>query len=498
MPSRRLLITGALLVEPAKGSATNGDILVEGDRIAEVSYRPIEAGEDVERRDARGQLVLPGLVNAHTHGGGSLGKGLGDLWTLEVLLNAAQWTGGGMDYEDCYVAAMLNAAEMIRKGATAGYDLFVQIPIPDTEALNAVARGYADAGVRVVLAPLMADRTFYEAVPGLLEALPSNVASNVWKRRPHPPASQLEVLRKWLHDWRHDRDRIRPALAPTIPTHCTRAFLEGCRDLAREFEAPIQMHVGESKPQAVAGIKVFGKTLTAYLDEIGLLGPRFTGAHCVWLDDDDLARMADTGSGIAHNPGSNLRLGCGIARARRMLDKGIAVGIGTDGSLSSDNQNMFEAVRLASYASRAVSPDPADWISAPQALQMATQTGAQLLGFSDRIGRIAPGCYADLVFLDLDSVNLVPLNDAVRQIVQCEDSSSVSSVMIGGRFVFDKGAFTTFDYGSLRRKAQASADRLNALAQDNRRLADEIEGIVVRHCVGLAREPYHVERYCGC
>ena len=177
MPSRRLLITGALLVDPVKGSAAAGDVLVEGDRIAEISHGTIEVGEMVERRDARGQLVLPGLVNAHTHGGGSFGKGLGDLWTLEVLLNAAQWTGGGMSYEDCYIAALLNAAEMIRKGATAGYDLFVQIPTPDTQALDAVARGYADAGVRVVLAPLMADLTFYEAVPGLLDALPAQAAS---------------------------------------------------------------------------------------------------------------------------------------------------------------------------------------------------------------------------------------------------------------------------------------------------------------------------------
>lgn len=498
MPSRRLLITGALLVDPAKGSAALGDILVEGDRIAEVSYGTIEAGEGVERRDARGQLVLPGMINSHTHGGGSLGKGLGDLWTLEALLNAAQWTGAGMDYEDCYIAALLNAAEMIRKGATAGYDLFVQIPTPDTGALDAVARGYADAGVRVVLAPMMADRTFYAAVPGLLEALPPAAASKVRQRAPCSHDSQLAVLRQWLRDWPHDRNRIRPALAPTIPTHCTREFLEGCRDLAREFDAPIQMHLAESKPQAVAGIKIFGKTLAAYLHEVGLLGPHFTGAHCVWLDDDDLARMADTGSRIAHNPGSNLRLGCGIAPARRMLDKGIAVGIGTDGSLSSDNQNMFEALRLASYASRATSPDPADWISAPDALRMATQGGAEVLGFSDRIGRIAKGCYADLVFLDLENVSLVPLNDAVRQIVQCEDSSSVSSVMIGGRFVLDGGAFTTFDYSALRRKAQATADRLSVLAQENRHLADEIEGVVVRHCVGLAREPYHVHRYCGC
>ena len=147
---------------------------------------------------------------------------------------------------------------------------------------------------------------------------------------------------------------------------------------------------------------------------------------------------------------------------------------------------------------RAKSPDPADWVSALDALRMATQGSAEVLGFSDRIGRLSKGSYADLVFLDLNNVTLVPLNDPVRQIVQCEDSSSVSSVMIAGSFVLDGGEFTTFDYQSLRRKAQVSADRLNALARENRRFADEIEGVVVRHCVGLAREPFHVHRYCGC
>jgi cytosine/adenosine deaminase-related metal-dependent hydrolase len=405
--------------------------------------------------------------------------------------------GAGLDYEACHTGAMLNAAEMVRKGATAGYDLFLQIPMPDSAALAAAARGYADVGVRVVLAPMMADRTFYEAVPGLLAALPEKAAERIRKAASAPHADQLAVLKRWLHDWPADRDWVRPALAPTIPTHCTRVFLEGCRDLASDYDALLQMHLAESKPQAVAGLEVFGKTLASHLDDLGLLGPRFTGAHCVWLDDDDLSRMADRGARIAHNPGSNLRLGCGIARARRMLDKGIAVGVGTDGSASSDNQNMFEAMRLASYASRATSPDPADWISAPEALRMATVGGAEVLGFGDRLGRIAPGCLADLVFLDLGNVNFVPLNDPVRQVVQSEDSSAVKSVMIGGRFVLDDGRFVGFDYDALRAKAQAVAEHMREAARDSRRFADAIEDVVARHCIGLARRPYHVERYCG-
>ncbi|MGE0210678.1 MAG: amidohydrolase family protein [Parvibaculaceae bacterium] len=498
MPSQRLLITGALVVDTLNGTSSAADILVEGGRIAEVRPGGIEAGEGVRRFDGRGQLVMPGLVNAHTHGHGSLGKGLGDLWSLELLLNASGWASAGFGYEACYVSALLNAAEMIRKGVTSCYDLFVQIPTPDLDALDAAAQGYLDAGMRVVLAPMMADRTFYDAVPGLMAVLPEQAQSKVRKLVPRTHDEQLAVLRRWMDGWRHDRDRVRPALCPTIPTHCTRPFLEGCRDLARDFDVGIQMHLAESKPQAVAGLKVFGKTLASYLDELGLLGPRFTGAHCVWLDEEDLTRMADTGSRIAHNPGSNLRLGCGIAPSKRMLDKAIPVGIGTDGSVSADHQNMFEAVRLASYVSRATSPDPADWISAPQALRMATAGGAEVLGFGEHIGRIAPGAYADLVFLDLANVTLVPLNDAVRQLVQCEDSSAVSSVMVGGHFVLERGRFTTFDYPALRGKAQAAAERLIEMTREKRQFAEAIEPIVAQHCVGLAKEPYHVHRYCGC
>jgi len=498
MAPQPLLITNALLVDTLSGVASDADILIEGDKISDVRHGSIETGESIRRIDARGQLVMPGLVNAHTHGHGSLGKGLGDLWSLELLLNASQWASPWLDYEECYVGALLNAAEMIRKGVTSCYDLFVQIPTPDPDALDAAARGYFDAGMRVVLAPMMADRSFYDAVPGLMAALPEAAASRVRKLVPRSHAEQLAVLRQWLHGWRYDLDRVRPALAPTIPTHCTLPFLEGCRGLARDFDVGMQMHLAESKPQAVASLKIFGKTLVKHLDEVGLLGPRFTGAHCIWLDDDDLSIMADSGSRIAHNPGSNLRLGCGIAPAKRMLDKGIAVGIGTDGSVSSDNQNMFEALRLASYVSRVTSPDPGDWISAPQALRMATAGGAEALGFGDRIGRVAPGCYADLVFLDLAHVNLVPLNDAVRQLVQCEDSSAVTSVMVGGRFVLEQGRFTTFDYEALRSKAQAAADRFRECSQEKRRFAEAIEPIVANHCIGLAREPYHVHRYCGC
>lgn len=496
-PSSILLCDG-LVLDVDHATATRGDILVVGERIADVRNASIPVGPETTRIDCAQRLIIPGLVNAHTHGHGSLGKGLGDLWTLELLLNAAPWASGGLEDEDRRIAAALNAAEMIAKGVTAAYDMFTQIPKPDAASLDAAAQGYMDVGLRVVLAPMMADRSFYEAVPGLLDALPREIARSVRAAVRVSPERQIAELRSWLDGFSFPRERVLPALGPTIPTHCTRAFLEGCRDLAREYDVGIQMHLAESKPQAIAALEVYGASLPAYLDDLGLLGPNFTGAHCVWLDDDDLARLRDAGARVVHNPGSNLRLGSGIARARAMADLGLTVAIGSDGSVSSDNQNMFEAIRLASYASRATSPDPADWLSAPEVLRMATVGGASVLGFEGQLGRIAPGYQADLVLLDLSAPAFVPLNDPVTQLVQCEDSSAVRSVMIGGRMVLDEGRFTSIDYPRLCARAQAAAERLRESGAEHKSTCQALEPVVAAHCIGLARRPHHVDRYCGC
>lgn len=246
------------------------------------------------------------------------------------------------------------------------------------------------------------------------------------------------------------------------------------------------MHLAESRVQAVAAQTHYGKSLAAHLDGLGMLSPDFTGAHCVWLEDDDMRRMADRGARVAHNPGSNLRLGSGIARARAMLDHGICVGIGSDGSGSSDNQNMFEALRMAAFVSRTQRAQPSEWLGTWEVLEMATQGGAQVLGLGERIGRIAPGYKADLVLLDLTHINYVPLNDAANQIVNCEDSSAVHSVMIGGRFVLQDKAFTSFDFGRLREDVGKAVTRLSEANKDKREVAEMMARYVSSHCVGLA------------
>ncbi|RVA19676.1 amidohydrolase, partial [Mesorhizobium sp. M7D.F.Ca.US.004.03.1.1] len=245
-------------------------------------------------------------------------------------------------------------------------------------------------------------------------------------------------------------------------------------------------------------LDAYNKTLTAYLDELGVLGPDLTAAHCVWLDDDDIARLADRGCSIAHNPGSNLRLGSGIAPARRMLDRGLNVGLGTDGSHCSDNQNMFEAMRLASFVSRVADVDPNRWISTDDAAKMATNGSARALGFGDRIGRLEVGCEADIVLLDLANINFVPFNDPTNQLVHSEDSSAVCDVMIGGKWVLRNREFVTFDFRLLRSKVEDSVARLRSSAAGLKGAADQLAEYVSDFCMGSHSRPHHINRLCLC
>jgi guanine deaminase len=488
------ILRGGLVLDIRAGAAEPADILIADDTIRELGPPGCPAPDGTREISAAHRLIHPGLINAHTHSHGNLAKGMGDRWTLELLLTAAPWLGGNRGAEDIHLSAQLGAVEMVLKGCTACYDLFFEWPVPSREGLALVASAYADVGMRAVIAPMVADRTFYEAIPGLAEALPPALQEKVAALRLAPGEATLAAIRDGLNAWSFDRERVRPAVAPTIPQHCSDAFILGCAALARDFNIGLHSHVAESKIQAVTGIRLYGQTQTAHLDKLGVLGPDFTVAHGVWLDNDDMARLGDHGSSVAHNPGSNMRLGSGLADARAMLERRVNLGIGTDGASCSDNQNMYEAMRLASFVSKVQGPDVERWLSTREAALAATEGSARVLGF-DRIGRIAPGYKADLVLIDLDHPNWLPLNDPVNQLVHCEDGTAVHSVMIGGRMVVENHRILTVDLERLRDRATDARDRLAAANADNRLLYEALAPVVGSYCPGLARVPYHVNRY---
>ena len=293
------IVRGGRVLDIAAGTAAPADILIEDDTIREIGPPGLAAPAGASEIDATNRLIHPGLVNAHTHSHGNLGKGMGDRWPLELLLTAAPMLTGYRGLDDLRLSAQIGAIEMMLKGCTACYDLFFEWPVPTREGMAAVASAYSELGMRAVIAPMVADRTFFEAIPGLAEALPPALQERVATLRLAPRDETLAAIRDGFGAWSVDRDRVRPAVAPTIPHHCSDEFILGCAGIARDFarrRAAQPCRRIEEVLQAVASRKIYGSTQTAHLDALGVLGPHFTVAHGVWLDPDDMALTAIHGA----------------------------------------------------------------------------------------------------------------------------------------------------------------------------------------------------------
>ena len=490
------VIRGGRVVDIEGHSAPQADILVKGDTIVEIGPR-VSAPASATVIDAKGKLLHPGLINGHTHSHGNLAKGMVDRVTLELLLTAGPYMSGARTLEDKYLSSLIGAAEMVMKGCTAAYDLAAEFPMPTAEGLAAIGQAYADVGMRAMVAPMVADTSFFQAIPGLMDQLPPSLQKAVEAYRLSPYKASIAQMKKALHGWKLDSKGVHLAVAPTIPHHCSREFLLACLKLARDYDTGLHSHVSESKVQVIAGYKLYGTSLTSYMDSLGLVGPKFTVGHGVWLDGDDMKLLGDKGASVSHNPGSNMVLGNGMADMRAMLDAKVNVGIGTDGASCSDNQNMYENMRLASMVSKVQGPDNREWITTEEVLHAATAGSARALGLGDKIGKLAKGFKADIVFLDLGSVNWIPFNDPTNQIVHTEDGSGVHSVMIAGRMVMANRKLLNIDIAQVARQAEKARERLDKGRKPAKALYDKVEKIVNTFCPGLAKQPLHIDRFGG-
>lgn len=492
MPASQTLIRGGLvLVDNARFDTVS--LLVKDGLIAAIldENGPDPLSDDIIVIDATNRIIIPGLVNGHTHSHGALGRGgVADDATLETFLAGASALNGQRSTDDLHLSAQLSAAEMIRKGCTACFDLSGELPGPTVAGIHAVAQAYHDAGMRAVVAPMISDRTIYQALPGLLDAFPEPLRSTLAAITLPPWQDTLATVRAAIMHWPVPLTRVRPGIGPAIPLHCADDFLKACVALAHELDLRLQTHLAETRMQQVAAQTRYGTSLTAHLDHLGLLSPRFIGAHGVWLSADEAHRLAAQGAGIVHNPMSNLRLGSGTAPLRMLADAGVLLGIGTDASNTSDGQNMFEATRLAATLSRAQAAPCDQWITVPEAFRMATEGSARIMGLNN-VGRIAPGWAADLLFLDRDYCHYVPLRDVLSQIVLAENGSALREVMIDGQIVFQDSRILTLDEPALARAARAAAARLDA-ANTDARLMSEAAAVVIRSFCHAAC-PSHIQ-----
>jgi 5-methylthioadenosine/S-adenosylhomocysteine deaminase len=493
-----LLIRGGRVLAGTPAVLTRADVLVEGDRIAAVGPA-LTAPAGVTEIDATGRIVLPGMGNAHTHAASHLARGRAGNWTLEDLLTHAPANYGFRTPEDEYLSAAIGAIEMLRTGCTSAYDLYMAVPAITDEAFDAVVRAYQDVGLRVVLAPAVADVVFFHTVPGLADLLPADLRSTVEAMRPAPTKGLLSLTERAIRRWHGGASgRVRIGVAPTIPNQATGEFLDGSVALAREYGVGIHTHLAESKVQDIESRRRFGTSIVGRLRKHGVLGPGFVGAHAIWIDDEDIAMLADAGAAVAHNPGSNLRLGCGIAPVREMLDRGVAVGLGTDGSVCADNQNLFEALRIASVISTIRFPHRTDrWLDADTVWALATSGTARVLGQAGDLGAIAPRRRADLVLLRADSIFLRPLADPVKGLVYAETGAAVETVIVDGRVLLDQGRVTTVDEARLYARAQEAADRQRAQSAPAWALAQRMAPYVAQACRAAVDTVLPINRFAA-
>jgi 5-methylthioadenosine/S-adenosylhomocysteine deaminase len=486
MPAPATLLTGARVLAPDALSAPLADVLIRDGRI-EAVLPPGTAVEGAQVFDAAKRLIIPGLVNGHTHGHGGLAKGAGDKWDLPLLLAHAPWISGGRVLRDKWLSTALNAVENLKKGCTAVFDLPAEFPCPTVEGLDAMADAYATVGLRAILAPMVSDLTFFQATPGLPESLPDSLRPRAEAMRMPAPQQILDAIAAAAKSWSYGSKGIVLGCAPTIPLHCTDDFMKGCRKLAAEHGMRMQTHVAESRFQAAGGVLRYdGATMLEHMDRLGLVGDWFSVAHGVWLTDSDLDLLAKRGGGLSHNPGANMRLSSGIAPARKAIKAGVTVGIGTDGSSSSDNQNMFESMRLAAFASRLwEDSEDDDWLGTAETVRLATAGSTKLLGLDG--GVIEAGRAADLVLLDLDHINWAPLNDAANQLVWTEDGAAVVDVMIGGEWKLRDRKVLGLDEAKLAAEANEAAERLRGVNAEVKAWCHEVAPHVACHCRSLAK-----------
>jgi 5-methylthioadenosine/S-adenosylhomocysteine deaminase len=480
--SRRLLCNTTVMSAPGFVPEA-ADILIEDGRIA--AMLPPGAAVDAEPCDMRGRLAIPGLVNAHTHSHANLLKGLADRWSLEMSLVNGPWVAGRRDAETMYWSTLLGAVDMLSRGCTACYDLVYEFPRPSPEGIDAVCRAYTDAGMRAVVCPMVADRTLYDAVPGLAAAVEAAGHGPTSAFALADTGSILATLERIVERWPWDRDRLKPALAPTIPMHCSDDLITGCRDIALRHGAGIHMHIAEARFQAVAARERYGRSMIRFLEDLGVIGPAFTAAHGVWLDEADFRILADRGASMVHMPLSNLRLGVGVADVRAAQDAGLTVGLATDGANSADNLDLFEVMKLATLVSRTFTHGPGVWVSARDALEMATVGSARCLGWGDRLGAIRVGMAADLAFIDQSGAAWSPRNSHAVQLVNGAGHGAVTDVLVGGAFVIRDRRFSSIDVDRVFAQAQVAADRVFSETIELRKKAEAITPAVVAHIAGI-------------
>ncbi|HBG74350.1 MAG: amidohydrolase [Chloroflexi bacterium GWB2_49_20] len=417
-----------------------GAVAVKGDSIVSIGYEKDLKSKFIasETIDCDGKILMPGLINAHTHVPMTLLRGLADDLRLDVWL-----LGYIMPVEREFVSSdfvqlgtKLACAELARSGVTCFADMYY--------FEDDVALATSQAGLRAV-------------------------CSQTVLKFPTPDAKSYEdslaYARDFIRRWK-GHPLIEPSVAPHAPYTCTNEILQATSLLAQEFDVPLHTHLSETVLEVENIRRETGMPVIPYVKKQGLFDAKVLAAHCVHIDPGEIRTLAHAGAGIAHNPSSNLKLGSGIAPVLQMLEAGLNVGIGTDGPASNNDLDMFEEVRLTAFLAKGTCGDPTV-IPAATALTMATRLGAKAMHLGHLTGSLEPGKRADLILIDINPIHNSPRfnrepDNAYSSIVYAAKSTDVTDVMVNGNWVLRNRNLLTLDQKDLLYHAAQYAKRIDS------------------------------------
>lgn len=427
--------TTIISLDEARPSFFQGDILIKNGLIEKISEKPGSIALEGDHLLISGEdyLFMPGLINAHGHAGMTLLRGYADDLPLKQWLEDKIWpieehiTG-----EDIYWGSMLAICEMLKGGTTTFTDMYFFV--------DRVADAVAKSKMRAVLSR------------GLVGVGPS---------------AEIGLLEtEELINTRHgtENGRINIILGPHAPYTCPPTYLKKVMALAEKTGRPLNIHLSESAAEVKESYDTYGKSPILLVEEIGLFNHHVLAAHCVHLSEEDMQILEKRKVSVAHNPISNLKLGSGVAKVTRMLEKGINVALGTDGAASNNNLDMFEEMRTCALLQKGVLEDPA-LLEAKTALQIATINGAKALGL-ENTGLLKEGWKADLIGVNLKKPHLTPLHNPLAHAVYAASAADVHYVIVDGELLVEKGVLKTIDEAEVMFEAQKCAQRL-VLASKN-------------------------------
>ncbi len=442
-----LLILNGLIV-PVTGPnqvIENGAVAVDKGRIIEVGTTDTLKEKYIGKKvvDARNKAVMPGLINAHCHFLQDFLKGSRDDLPLidwidqvsfpRIKLAVQDYLSGR--YELQTFAAIHGCITNIKSGITSVVNMEWATPVETIKV-------YEDIGIRAAHTLTITDNHNWTPPEAILS---NEVLFNL--------ADELNQLCKVSKD-----NRVSFWYGIACPNSCTPEMLTKVRELANMKHIPIHIHLAETEYEYNSFTKNFNRTPTAYLKDIGVLGNDVLAAHCIWLTDEDIKILKETGTSVVHNPECNMKLASGIAPIAKMLKEGINVSLGTDSCAVNDNTDIFQTMRIAVMLQRVANLDSMI-VSSYQALEMATIGGAKSLGLGDQLGTLESGKLADIILVNLKSANMRPINNIVNNLVYCAQSGNVDTVIINGNIVMENKVMLTINEEEALYEAEAYALR---------------------------------------